>query len=64
MKQDGILKILQGITSLEELERVVDTEEEFGNSKAVEGEDPPPSIGVRDINSEKKQQGTKSTFKT
>jgi len=29
MKEDGVLKILKGITSLEELERVVDLKEEF-----------------------------------
>lgn len=56
MKQDGVLKILQGITSLEELQRVVDTEEEFGNSKAVEGESPPPPIGVVDTDSEKEDK--------
>jgi type II secretory ATPase GspE/PulE/Tfp pilus assembly ATPase PilB-like protein len=28
LKQDGVVKILQGITTLEELERIVDVESE------------------------------------
>jgi type II secretory ATPase GspE/PulE/Tfp pilus assembly ATPase PilB-like protein len=48
MAQDGIVKSLTGVTSLDELERVVDLESEVDYSEPKEKENPPTDIPLED----------------
>ena len=52
MKQDGLIKIINGITSFEELERVVDLAEEIIIKKKTVEESSPSTAELDSINSE------------
>ena len=52
MKQDGLIKIINGITSFEELERVVDLAEEIIIKKKTVEESSPSTTELDSINSE------------